>query len=422
MHGSKIGGGIAIAAALVLAAVPAASAIPAGAATAATAATVAPAAPASADAAPTATGWTAVSAPPQGQNAFLVAAASTADADAWAVGSQGGAATTNLGSKVLIDHWNGSAWTQATAPAIAFPTAGLDAVSASGPNDAWAVGQMRQQRYQFNPLALHWNGSAWSPVSISVLGSTTVVGVADISPTDAYAFGTWTHDGQAAHWDGTAWTNFSPPQPDNNNMGGALTAISADGPDDVWMTGSALEQIGANAYQYEPYSVHWNGSAWSLVPMPTVGSSNVNAVDNLYGLKANSPTDVWAVGTAGVIGTTGSYSTLIEHWNGTVWTKVPSPNTGTDPLLHAVTTANAANSVWAVGDSVIPGTTQRQSLTLHWNGSTWSIVPSPNAPGLPTTLSGVTTTPGASIVHAVGYSNSLSSTAPVYNPFAMRNG
>ena len=367
-------------------------------------------------------GWAVVAAPPTGQNAFLVAAASTSDTDAWAVGSQGGAVNTNLGSKVLIDHWDGGAWNQSAVPAIADPTSGLDAVSASGPGDAWAVGEMRQQRYQFLPLALHWNGTAWSTVNISALGSTEVLGVADISPTDAYAFGSYTHNGQAAHWDGTAWTNFSPPQPANNNMGATLGAVSADGPNDVWMVGSALEQIGANAYQNEPYSVHWNGTSWSLVPMPPVGSSDVNAVDTLYGLKANSPTDVWAVGTAGVVDSIGSYSTLIEHWNGTSWSKVPSPNVGTDPLLHSVTTANAANDVWAVGDDVVPGTTRRQTLTEQWNGSSWSVVASPDAAGLPTTLSGVATTPGASIVHAVGYSDSGTSTAPQYNPFALRNG
>jgi hypothetical protein len=393
MHLSRISTGVAAAAALMLAAGPATAA----------------------------TGWTVVAAPPTGQNAFLVAAASTSDTDAWAVGSQGGAGTTNLGSKALIDHWDGTAWSQSAVPAVGEPTAALDAVSASGPADAWAVGQMRQERYQFLPLALHWNGTAWSTVNIGVLGSTEVLGVADISPTDAYAFGSYTHNGQAAHWDGTAWTNFSPPQPANNNMGASLTAISADGPNNVWMVGSALEQIGANAYQNEPYSVHWNGISWTLVPMPPVGSSNINAVDNLYGLKANSPTDVWAVGTAGVIDSAGSYSTLIEHWNGTSWTKVPSPNAGTDPLLHSVTTAAAANSLWAVGDDLVPGTTKRQTLTLHWNGSAWAVVASPNAAGSSTTLSGVTTTPGASIVHAVGYSDSGTST-PQYNPFALRNG
>ena len=85
-------------------------------------------------------GWTVVAAPPSGQNAFLAAAASTSDHDAWAVGSAGGAAGTNLGSKALIDHWDGAGWSQAAVPAIAAPTAALDAVSASGPGDAWAVG------------------------------------------------------------------------------------------------------------------------------------------------------------------------------------------------------------------------------------------------------------------------------------------
>jgi hypothetical protein len=54
-------------------------------------------------------GWTVVAAPPTGQNATLTSVATVSDSDAWAVGYHSGAAFTNVGAKVLIDNWNGTA-------------------------------------------------------------------------------------------------------------------------------------------------------------------------------------------------------------------------------------------------------------------------------------------------------------------------
>ena len=63
-----------------------------------------------------ATGWTIVPAPPTGQNASFTAVTTTSDSNAWAVGSEN-AELNGVGAKVLIDHWNGTAWSQAATPA-----------------------------------------------------------------------------------------------------------------------------------------------------------------------------------------------------------------------------------------------------------------------------------------------------------------
>jgi hypothetical protein len=77
----KIGAGVAIGTALVLAASPA-----------------------------LATGaWTTVPIP-TGVNGSLAAVTSTSGTDAWAVGNENGRAGTLVGAKVLIDHWDGTAW------------------------------------------------------------------------------------------------------------------------------------------------------------------------------------------------------------------------------------------------------------------------------------------------------------------------
>jgi hypothetical protein len=150
--------------------------------------------------------------------------------------------------------------------------------------------------------------------------------------------------------------------------------------------------------------------------MPLVGSSNVNAFFQFNAIQVNSPTDVWAVGDQGV--TDSSSSTLIEHWNGTKWSIVPSPSPGSNGDLTGVTTSNASNDVWAVGSDEPAGTTQAQTLTLNWNGTAWVTVASPNASSGFSILNSVATTPGATIVQAVGSSGASGST----NPLALQNG
>src|SRR5712692_11643852 len=56
------------------------------------------------------------------------------------------------------------------------------------------------------------------------------------------------------------------------------------------------------------------------------------------------------------------------------WSVVPSPSPGSVNDLNGVASVSA-NDVWAVGD------TNQQTLTLHWNGTSWSVVSSPNVAG-----------------------------------------
>jgi hypothetical protein len=365
-----------------------------------------------------ATGWTIVPAPPTGQNASLTAVATTSDSNAWAVGSED-AELNGVGAKVLIDQWNGTAWSQVATPATPGNTASLAAVSASSPTDAWAVGRTQVNREDFAPLALHWNGTAWSVSSsaAAALAGQIGDGVTDISPTDAYAIGGGlgsASTGLVAQWNGTTWNRVTVPLPSGAGPISTLNAISASGPDDVWIAGTY--ELSSTDLRRETYSLHWNGSTWSVVPMPLNPSSNINAYYQINAVQVNSPTDVWAVGDQGVID--GASSTLIEHWNGTAWSIVPSPSPGSDGNLTGVTTSNAANDVWAVGSDEPAGTTQAQTLTLNWNGTAWVSVASPDASSGSSVLNSVATTPGATIVQAVGSSGASGSA----NPLALQNG
>jgi hypothetical protein len=86
---------------------------------------------------------------------------------------------------------------------------------------------------------------------------------------------------------------------------------------------------------------------------------------------------VWAVGFYYDNGR-GVDSTLIEHWDGISWTIVPSPNPDTQ-LNHLRSIAGvASNDIWAVGLAGNGSTfNPRHSLIEHWDGVSWSVVPNP---------------------------------------------
>jgi hypothetical protein len=366
-------------------------------------------------------GWTIAAAPPAGQNATLASVATVSDSDAWAAGYHSGAAFTNVGAKVLIDNWNGTAWSRVATPVTPGNTALLFAVSASSATDAWAVGRTQVNKSSFEGLALHWNGTAWSvspgfPAALSPLGGASAAGVADISPGDAYAIGNsaTTAVGSLAHWNGTAWSSVTLPLPAHANSNTTLNAISAHGLGDVWIVGTFLDSAtGRN----ETFSEHFNGTAWKVVRMPPVNSPNRNAFFRFNAINANSPGDVWAVGDRGIIDVPNSQKTLIEHFNGTAWSIVPSPSPGSIDVLSGVTTSNASNNVWAVGADVPAGKPAGQTLTLNWNGTAWNVVASPDT-GSTDEVGAVATKPGAAIVWAVGESGPPGS----FNPLVLRNG
>ena len=98
--------------------------------------------------------------------------------------------------------------------------------------------------------------------------------------------------------------------------------------------------------------------------------SSPGSINNeLFGVAAVSATNIWAVGFIANTTAAGSVQqTLIEHWNGTSWSVVSSPNPGSSPVLSGVAATSATNA-WAVGNSGF-----NQTLVRAWNGTKWSVV------------------------------------------------
>ena len=119
-----------------------------------------------------------------------------------------------------------------------------------------------------------------------------------------------------------------------------------------------------------------------------------------------SPSNIWAVGFS----TDSNFinKTLTLHWDGNTWSIVPSPSLDSD-ILFAVD-ALASNDVWAVGRTKPGGYGEDRTLTMHWDGSAWNIVPSPNDSSNDNDLFGVAAI-ASDDVWAVGNAGSLKTLA-----------
>jgi hypothetical protein len=164
-----------------------------------------------------------------------------------------------------------------------------------------------------------------------------------------------------------AWTYVVPPSPSGV---GILYSVAATARDDVWTVGRYLSQPTQTLTLVD----HWDGSRWSVIPSPNYGITGTFVSNYLLGVAALSPSDVWAVGEYDFSSGKGRFAgSLIEHWDGTQWSIVENPYTGTLRGLSAIST----NDIWAVGD-YRPANTGLKTYVLHWDGGVWSYVPSPN--------------------------------------------
>ena len=321
---------------------------------------------------------------------------SFSDTDAWALGSSGFA------------HWNGANWQQVAAPSDGSTVVRL-AMSDDGPTDAWAVGAVVQGYGRSSPRIEHWNGTGWSISTSPAITArhARLSGVAALSSGNAWAVGNDGHNGLVEHWNGTGWSRVEVPDPNAGGyLGSTLTAVSARSASDIWAIGTFANNA---PLPDSLYALHFDGTAWHIVPMAQTGSQTNSNSPLANSVVAIAPNDVWVVGASGVNGPT----TLTEHWNGAKWTIVPSPfdsipnspNSISDGALVAVT-ARASNDVWAAGyyftftDGDPAGV--YHALLVHWDGVRWTQDTAPTT-GSYNTIQGISSTLGG---HRIWATNS----------------
>lgn len=137
----------------------------------------------------------------------------------------------------------------------------------------------------------------------------------------------------------------------------------------------------------------------TVVPTPLLGTAR----NSFFGAAIISQSDMWAVGSVSAGGYGNGTAIIAEHWNGSRWTLVPTPRPM--PRSYVFNSFNAVaavsmNDVWAVGTTGPSyGPT---SLVEHWDGKSWTVISSPML-GYKSVLSSATATSSTNVWAAGAY-------------------
>ncbi len=127
------------------------------------------------------------------------------------------------------------------------------------------------------------------------------------------------------------------------------------------------------------HSTHHGKAVGGATPETSTGFRVVAQFTNasFHATTAIAEDDIWAVGNSTASGTAEPFA---AHFNGTSWSAVPTPTISGSSSEFSGVAAVASNDVWAVGEQVINNT--GKTLIENWNGTSWSVVPSPSPSGL----------------------------------------
>jgi hypothetical protein len=259
-----------------------------------------------------------------------------------------------------------SGWNLQSPPSPSQTYATFDGISAVSSTDMWAVGEYFDDDSVARPLAEHWDGETWTVEPVP--DGDLLFDVAAVASDDVWAVGQSSSNDEPVlieHWDGAYWTPSSSP---HTGPGASLEAVEAISAEDVWAAG----HYSPDGVKTTPLLEHWDGVSWSIAPAPTP----VGRQGSFGAVSAISASDVWAVGNAFNRGSNRS-ETLAEHWDGTAWSIVPTPSHTSGDVLTAIAAPSSA-AAWAFG-CYLDGLVYRLDA-IRWDGSAWAAADVPPAP------------------------------------------
>lgn len=258
--------------------------------------------------------------------------------------------------------------------------------------EAWAVGHYGPPRgFMTYSVIERWDGESWHVAPTGdpeSYGGTGFTAVAASDSGEVWAVGWDTAEAGdlllIQRRDESRWTRI--PAPDTQFPARHLNAVAAIDDDDVWAVGGWARP---GVPEGGTYTLHFDGAEWTEIPSPqgpAVAQSG-GPYSGLNGVAAVSEDDVWAVGQSTNVPQTISRN-LALHWDGSTWSVVSTPDVeaqaGADRVSNALTAveAVATDDVWAVGHYEeagfdVEGAPSYRPLVLHWDGVRWSVVPLP---------------------------------------------
>jgi hypothetical protein len=273
----------------------------------------------------------------------------------------------------LTEHWNGKTWTVGTSESPSGTDDYLFGVTAAGPKDFWAVGFTQVSSgpdITGDALVEESTGGAWTTQKEYSAGATTdteLYGVSAIGSKNIWAVGYIVqspgnpNEPLIMHDDNGTWTETVPKDVGD---GGTTELLSVDAvsPTDIWASGYTTSDDNT---VIEAIMLHSTGGAFTRVVMG--GTTSADTYSQLDSISAVSASDIWAVGY------TDAETPLIEHYDGKDWNEVSSSLPSTDPLLGV--TAVSPTNAWAIGQSY--SATSSGQVIIHWDGKKWSRALSP---------------------------------------------
>jgi len=151
----------------------------------------------------------------------------------------------------------------------------------------------------------------------------------------------------------------------------------------------------------------WNGVTWTPLHTAQVHGAAGAALDAVSCIAANACT---AAGYE--LKGSGLAVPLVERWDGSAWSVQPTP-AGRGGSLAAISCTGASTCTAVGATSNVAGSTV--ALAEQWNGVNWTIVATPGIPGAPYTVLSAVSCSAATACTAVG-----SDTAPGFGALAER--
>lgn len=274
--------------------------------------------------------------------------------------------------QTLAGHWNGTSWRRQASPsplgAAAFNQ--LAAVSCTSAHACTVVGSSSGRGGNDRALAEGWNGARWrlqgarNPAGAT---SSQLVSVSCTSTRACIAVGRrYNHRDMtlAERWDGTRWRVQATPDPAASHQSD-LSAVSCTSARACTAVGSYEDTAG----HQQPLAYRWNGTRWTSQAVPSAGSSS-----QLFAVSCASAASCTAVGGAG------DGSMLAERWNGTTWqVQAAAKPAGFQGGGFSGVSCTSSRACTAVGSYFIK-TAGPLTLAERWNGTSWRVQSTPNAP------------------------------------------
>ncbi len=312
--------------------------------------------------------WTLID-PPDGLVAVTDVAARNAD-EAFAFGYYEG-----------LIRWDGNAWSvfPIDDPFGDYPTVWLDKFCLAGTSHLYLCGRGDTGPFSNDQVLRIWDGTSWSDwhsytLDPDIMGwprnaapnAMVAVGIDDVWILGR-ASGSGDGTGEAyftLHWDGSELTEgVSSGGPGNASK--TFNDGVAFATDDIWAVGQ-YRIIGQGTPGYHAATYRFNGSNWDYIPNPAEDLCCQST--DLNAVAGVASDDVWAAGSWGA-------DPLFMHWDGSSWTVVPGPPGATGWIMDMI--AIASDDVWAVDALNDSGIGQ----FYHWDGTAWSILQGQEIPG-----------------------------------------